>query len=66
MMLCPDFIERLGTYPWYEEAGSYDILAGEADMTIASTVLRNNLASNGIELLGLHSCCLDVAYYNKM
>lgn len=66
MMLSPDCLERLNDYPWYRDAGSYDILADEADMTIASNVLRSNLASNRIELLTLHSCCLDVAYYNKM
>jgi ribonuclease HII len=65
-MLCPDFLERLETYPWYKEADSYDILADEADMAIASAVLKSNLASNGIELLTLRSYCLDVAYYNKM
>jgi len=65
-LLCPDCLERLETYPWYKEADSYDILADEADMAIASAVLNNNLALNGIELMGLHSCCLDVAYYNKM
>ena len=65
-MVCPDFLERLEVYPWYKEADSYDILADKADMAIASAVLKNNLASNDIELLTLRSCCLDVAYYNKM
>ena len=35
-------------------------------MEIASAVLAEDLASNGIELLELRSCCLDVAHYNKM
>jgi len=65
-MLCPDFLERLETYPWYKGADSYDILADEADVAIASGVLKSDLDSNGIELLTLRSCCLDVAYYNKM
>jgi len=65
-MLSPESLERLETYPWYKEAGDYDILEDEADMAIASAVLKNNLASKGIELLTLRSCCLDVAYYNKM
>jgi ribonuclease HII len=65
-MLCPDCLERLEAYPWYKEAGSYAISANEADMAIASAALKNNLAANGIELLTLHSSCLDVAYYNKM
>ena len=66
MMLCPDLLERLETYPWYKEAGGCDILADEADMVLASAVLKDDLGSNGIELLTLRSCCLDVAYYNKM
>ena len=65
-LLCPDCLERLDDYPWYKEAGSYRILADSADMAIASTVLGEDLASNGIELLELRSYCLDVAYYNKM
>jgi ribonuclease HII len=35
-------------------------------MAIASAVLTDDLASNGIELLDIRSYCLDVAYYNKM
>jgi len=66
MMLCPDFLERLETYPWYKGAGGYEILGEEADLAIASGVLSSDLASNGVELLTLRSCCLDVAYYNKM
>jgi len=66
MMLCPDSLERLETYPWYKEADSYIISADEADIAIASIVLKNDSASNGIELLTLRSCCLDVAYYNEM
>jgi len=65
-LLCPEFPERLKTYPWYKKADSYDILADEADMAIASGVLKSDLASNDAELLMLRSFCLDVAYYNKM
>ncbi len=65
-LLCPDCLERLSDYPWYKGTGSCRILADEADMAIASAVLADDLASNGIELLELKSCCLDVAYYNRM
>ena len=65
-LLSPDCTERLKTYPWYRQAGSFDIAVEPADMAIASAVLAENLASNGIELLELHSRCLDVAYYNEM
>ncbi|MHC4679722.1 MAG: hypothetical protein ACYTEK_13585 [Planctomycetota bacterium] len=65
-MLSPRFLERLGDYPWYQGAGMHALSADIADKGIASTVLTNDLTSNGIELLELKSCCLDVAYYNKM
>jgi len=65
-LLCPDCLERLEAYPWYRDAGSYEILADETDTAIASAVLGEDFAANGIELLELKSYCLDVAYYNKM
>ena len=65
-LLCPSCLERLSDYPWYKEAGSYRLSADVADRDIASAVLADDLASNGIEFLELKSCCLDVAYYNNM
>ena len=65
-LLSPDCIERLNDYPWHRDIGSYRLSTDAADTAIASSVLKEDLASNGIELLGLKSCCLDVAYYNKM
>jgi ribonuclease HII len=65
-LLCPDCIERLNNYPWYKDASSYEISTNEADISIASAVFGEDLASSEIKLLELRSCCLDVAYYNKM
>ena len=65
-LLCPDCLERLKDYPWYEGAGGYCLSPDEMDMAVASTVLKNDLALGGIALLELGSCCLDVAYYNQM
>jgi len=65
-LLCPSCLERLSGYPWYQDAGSCRLSMDVADKAIASTVLADDLASNGIELLELKSCCLDVAYYNRM
>ena len=65
-LLCPDCPGRLKDYPWYKGADGYDTLVDEADVAIASSVLKEDLASNDIKLLELKSCCLDVAYYNKM
>ncbi len=65
-ILCPDSLERLNDYPWHQDIGNHLLKVNEADIAIASSVLKDNLTSNGIELLELKSCCLDVAYYNKM
>jgi ribonuclease HII len=65
-LLSPHCLERLNDYPWYKGADSYKISTDSADMAIASAVLKDDLASNGIELLELRSYCLDVGYYNKM
>jgi hypothetical protein len=65
-LLSPDCVERLNDYPWHRDIGSFRLSTDIADMAIASAVLKEDLASNGIELLELKSYCLDVAYYNKM
>ena len=65
-LLCPGCLERLSDYPWYQDIGDYSISIDAADKEIAATVLADDLNLNGIELLDLKSCCLDVAYYNKM
>ena len=65
-MLCPDCLERLNDYPWYREVSNYRIAADPSDIALASMVFADDLTSNGIKLLDLKSCCLDVAYYNKM
>jgi ribonuclease HII len=64
--LCPDCLSRLSHYPWYRQMETYPLNADRADIAIASAVFENDLASNNIKLLHLKSCCLDVAYYNKM
>jgi ribonuclease HII len=65
-LLCPDCIERLEAYPWHKGIDHYSTSTDVADIAIASAVLKDDLASNGMELLVLKSRCLDVAYYNRM
>jgi ribonuclease HII len=65
-ILFPNCLERLRDYPWYENIEKHYLSIDTADKEIASAVLADDLALNGIELLDLKSCCLDVAYYNKM
>ncbi|MDD5063401.1 MAG: hypothetical protein PHQ35_01400 [Phycisphaerae bacterium] len=65
-LLSPDCVGRLGDYPWHRDIADYRLSADTGDLAIATSVLKDDLASNGIELLGIESSCLDVAYYNKM
>ncbi len=65
-LLCPSCLERLSNYPWYKGAENHCLSANVADTAIASKVLDDDLAANGIELQEIKSCCLDVEYYNKM
>jgi ribonuclease HII len=65
-LLSPDCIERLKDCPWHRDIDGFCLSTDAADMAIASSVLKEDLALNGIELLELRSRCLDVAYYNKM
>jgi ribonuclease HII len=65
-LLCPSCIERLRDYPWHAGSGNRLLSADGTDKQIASAVLAGDLAANGMELLELKSCCLDVAHYNNM
>ena len=65
-ILCPSCFERLSDYPWYEGTGIQLLSSNGADRNITSSVLLEDLVSNGMKLLDLKSDCLDVAYYNQM
>ena len=65
-LLCPDCLEQLSDYPWYKDIGNFRISVDSADRAITSSVLTDDLTSNGIELLGLKSFCLEVERYNTM
>jgi hypothetical protein len=66
LALCPDCLEHLGEYPWYKQADSYTLSGDDGDISIGASMLKTDLANQHIELLGLKSRCLEVAYYNKM
>jgi ribonuclease HII len=65
-LLCPNCIEQLSDYPWHKNAAGYHLAADSPGRTIASSVLADDLDSNGVKLLELKSYCLEVAHYNKM
>jgi ribonuclease HII len=64
--LCPESLQRLHAYPWYEQIDTYHLCENDTAVSIATDSLHRDMAANNIELLSLKSCCLDVAYYNKM
>ncbi len=65
-LFCPDSLQRLGDYPWYQNAAQNNLYSNDADLKISSSVLSDDLASNNIKLLKIQSRCLDVAYYNRL
>jgi ribonuclease HII len=65
-VLCPNRPESLTDYPWYQDAGGHCLCGDAIDRAIASSVFKDDLADNSMKLLDIQSCCLDVAYYNKM
>jgi len=65
-ILCPESIERLAEYPWHKDIADYPICADSAAINIASNVFGDDMNANNLKLLELKSCCLDVAFYNKM
>ena len=65
-MLCPDCLSRLGGYPWYQRLDLCKLDVGRADVAVAADVFSKNLAKHDMRVLWLKSCCLDVAYYNRM
>lgn len=65
-LLCPDCLEQLSDYPWYKDAAGSRLPSESSDRAIASSVLADDISSNGIELLELKSHYLEVERYNKM
>ena len=65
-ILCPDCLPRLAEYPWCQDMKDRRLSTGHADARIAAKVFTDDLQSHGARLVHLRSCCLDVAYYNKM
>jgi hypothetical protein len=66
LALCPDCLEHLREYPWYKHIDEHRLEAGQESIAIAVSMLRADLAKQHIELVGLKSRCLEVAYYNRM
>jgi ribonuclease HII len=65
-VLCPDCLERLGAYPWYQDLQAEAWAGDDPDKAIAASVLQQDMAQTGAKLLHLESRCLDVAHYNAL
>ncbi|MFH1615068.1 MAG: hypothetical protein ABIG61_08305 [Planctomycetota bacterium] len=65
-MLCPDCMERLRAYPWYQNVQEFPLSSEQGDIPIAAGVLKRNLSAGSMELLAIRTAVLDVGYYNKM
>ena len=63
--LCPDCAGRITEYPWYNALNEHLLHQQPDETQIASGVLKRTLAENAIHLIGIHSECLDVAFYNS-
>lgn len=65
-ILCPDTLERLGNYDWYQDLGGVALGGENSDFNIATGVFSRDLVKNDMSLVDLSSDCLDVGYYNEM
>ena len=66
MALSPDCLSHLNEYPWYRKIDGYSLDIENAGSQIGAAMLKADFENTGIELLGLQSRILEVAYYNKM
>lgn len=64
--LCPDCLPRLLQYPWFQKLSSRHLPVGSPDLRIAAKVFAQDMIENGVKLVDLRTCCLDVAYYNTL
>ncbi len=64
--LCPECLPRLADYPWYQDLQDRRLRPATADARIAAKVFADDLRAHGGSLADLRTCCLDVAYFNRM
>jgi ribonuclease HII len=64
--LCPDCLDRLLEYTWYQDVPQQSLETGQADLRIAAQVMGDDMAQAGVKLLRLHCRCLDVGHYNTL
>ena len=45
-LICPDLLDRVGVYPWYENIRNHPLGHDAGDISIAAGVLRKSLDAN--------------------
>lgn len=63
-LICPQLLERVDLYPWYQALDAHGLGHDAADVSIAGGVLGKTMAEHGISISSIQSRCLDVAFYN--
>ncbi len=61
-----DCLAQIDEYPWYRDIGGHILSVSGADIEVAASALARDMDSNGMKLLGIRSCCLDVGHYNRL
>jgi len=64
LLICPQLLERVDLYPWYQSLNTHRLGHDAADVSIAGGVLGKTMAEHGISISSIQSRCLDVAFYN--
>lgn len=65
-LLCPECLPRLAEYPWYQGLPQCRLADESQERRIAAKVFAEDLRAQGASLVHMRTCCLDVAYFNKM
>lgn len=64
--LCPNCLERIVKYPWYENIAEQKLGQNNDAISLCACVLSKELKRASVDFLSIKSICLDVGYYNKM
>ncbi len=59
-------VDRLAAYPWHKDLGQVLLPSSDPDLSIAASVLSQDLADRGMGIVAIRSQCIDVGYYNRL
>mgnify|MGYP000533689491 CR=1 FL=1 len=64
-IICPDLLDRISIYPWYENMHTHSLGHDVSDISIAAGMLRKSLTENNSNIVSIRTKCLDVDLYNE-